>query len=189
MQDVTDGSSTNSGSVGAAPETELGEAPEVDWPAARKAYEETSEPVAAILERFGIRRWQFRVEQRRGGWRIRKAGRVDGTTDRSAMVRELDRKLLSLTTGLAEKLGDRVEAEGATDAAMRGLTGLLHAREAMMNNGRTNKGEAARGKKTKNNDGPAGRDGKGGPDQAAGADRAPELRAKIAERLDRLRGG
>lgn len=157
--------------------------------AARFAYESTAEPVASIAKRLGINRWQLDQARRRGGWRMRGTGRPDrpARDSKADKIRELDRQLLSLTSGLAVKLEDRVQAEGATDATMRGLTGLLRAREAMVDSNRTNRGEKARDKKNKNNDGPAGHGGHGRPGHPAGADRAPELRAKIAERLDRLR--
>ena len=155
--------------------------------AARFAYESTAEPVDSIAKRFAMSRWQLYEARRRGGWRMRSTGRPaqDSKADK---IRELDRQLLSLTSELAGKLEDRVQAEGATDATMRGLTGLLRAREAMVESDRTDRGDKARDKKNKNNDGLAGHTGRAASGHAAGADRAPELRAKIAERLDRLRG-
>jgi hypothetical protein len=154
-----------------------------DWAAARYAVEETNEPIDSICKRLGIAKWQLERVRRREKWKPRWTSRAAA---RASRIEELDRQLVSLTSGLAGKLEDRVKAEGATDAALKGLAELLRARTAL--DGERTKGDRASNKKNKNNDGPAGHGGRAGSGGPAGADRAPQLRAEVAEGLNRLRG-
>jgi hypothetical protein len=77
-----------------------------DWAAIRYAYEDGSETVMALCQRFGITRWQLERRQRTEGWPGRRPSRQQRYRAALAgLFQVLEQQVARMAAG--EKLGDR----------------------------------------------------------------------------------
>jgi hypothetical protein len=159
-------------------DSSVASSPDVDWAEVRRVYELSEETVGAILDRFGLSRYQLEKRRVAEGWttrpQIARPGmpKRPGSIGSQALAYRMNR-LFTLGLAMLEK---KVDEEGMTETNARTLTELARAQEITMRSTRNEK--AAKAREKKNTD--AGRDFRDDP---------AWLIAEIERKLGRLAEG